>query len=331
MSTRTEKMLEEIRRRFSLIATDIEMDNKSSLYDRNSHMERYFKQILNAVYEINLVSTNLGISNYPAIDLKDSSRKIAYQVTSTNTKQKITNTIKTFFEHELEKEIDTLNFLVLKNIEGPKISTGREGGVDYEVITIFDLSRIIADLDDEKQIEEIYQVVMVEYIVEAVGTIGLKGGSPSNLTTFPRLLDQIGFDAEEHPNDIEKFGDEMEDFVKTLADLTVEQRTVLYELLIRCNTVSKDHKTVYISSKIVTVQFTAKENFVIGSLIDLDLIRVDEEFTADYRDRSKTALLLRFPSDVDVNIFAELKRFAGNNLDMLQKMIISLNFKCLTL
>ncbi|RMS11941.1 hypothetical protein ALP72_02282 [Pseudomonas coronafaciens pv. coronafaciens] len=331
MSTRTAKMLEDIRRRFALISADIEMDNKSSLYDRNSHMERYFKQILNAIYETNLVSTNLGISNYPAIDLKDATRRIAYQVTSTNTKQKITNTIKTFFENELEKEIDTLNFLILKNIEGPKISTGRQGNVDYEVNTIFDLSRIISDLDDEKQIEEIHQIVMVEYIVEAVGTIGVKTGAPTNLTTIPRLLEQIGFDAKEHYKDIERFGEEMESFVKALADLTTEQRTVLYELLVRCKTVPNDHKTVYITSKVVTVQFSEKENLVIGSLIDLGFIWVDQEFTVDHYDREKVALLLTFPSKVDVNIFAELKRFAENNQDLLQKMIISLNFRCLTL
>ncbi|KFE54038.1 hypothetical protein IV02_04635 [Pseudomonas syringae] len=324
-------MLEDIRRRFALISADIEMDNKSSLFDRNSHMERYFKQILNAVYETNLVSTNLGISNYPAIDLKDATRKTAYQVTSTNTKQKITNTIKTFFEHELEKEINTLNFLILKNIEGPSISTGRQGSVDYEVITIFDLSRIISDLNDEKQIEEIHQIVMVEYIVEAVGAIGVRAGAPTNLTTIPRLLEQIGFDAKEHYKDIETFGEEMEVFVKSLADLTIEQRTVLYELLVRCKTIEHDHKTVYITSKVVTVQFSEKENLVIGSLIDLGFIWVDQEFTVDHHDREKIALLLTFPSKVDVNIFAELKRFSENDQDLLQKMIISLNFKCLTL
>lgn len=324
-------MLEDIRRRFALISADIEMDNKSSLFDRNSHMERYFKQILNAVYETNLVSTNLGISNYPAIDLKDATRKTAYQVTSTNTKQKITNTIKTFFEHDLEKEINTLNFLILKNIEGPSISTGRQGCVDYEVITIFDLSRIISDLNDEKQIEEIHQIVMVEYIVEAVGAIGVRAGAPTNLTTIPRLLEQIGFDAKEHYKDIETFGEEMEVFVKALADLTIEQRTVLYELLVRCKTIEHDHKTVYITSKVVTVQFSEKENLVIGSLIDLGFIWVDQEFTVDHHDREKIALLLTFPSKVDVNIFAELKRFSENDQDLLQKMIISLNFKCLTL
>lgn len=331
MSTRTEQMLEDIRRRFSLIANDIEMDNKSSLYDRNGHMERYFKQILNAIYETNLVSTNLGISNYPAIDLKDATRKIAYQVTSTNTKQKITNTIKTLFEHELDKEIDTLNFLILKNIKGPKISTGSQANVNYEVITIFELSRIIADLDDEKQIAEIHQIVMVEYIVEAVGTIGVRAGAQSNLTTIPRLLDQIGFDAKQHFKDIETFGKEMEDFVKALADLTTSQRTILYELLLKCKTLPHDHKTVYITSKVVMVQFCEEEKLVIDSLIDLDFIRVDDEFTVNHYDREKVALLLRFPSEVDVNIFAELKRFANDDPDVLQKMIISLNFKCLTL
>lgn len=331
MSTRTEKMLEEIRRRFALISADIEMDNKSSLFDRNSHMERYFKQVLNAVYETNLVSTNLGISNYPAIDLKDAVGKIAYQVTATNTKQKITNTIKTFFEHELEKEIDTLNFLILRNIQGPKISSGTQANLDWEVITISDLSRIISDIDDETHISEIHQIVMLEYIVEETGAIGVKTGASYNLTSVQRLISQIGFDPKIEFEEINTFGQEVESFVKELAELTTEQRTVLYEMVYKSQTIAGDHKTVYITSNLVSVHFQGRESVVVDSLIDLDLVRIDQEFRVSSWDREITALVLRHGSVFDLNIFFELKKFAKNDQDLLQKMFISLDFSCLKL
>jgi|GEM_PF-2646717 len=331
MSTRTEKMLDEIRRRFSRIASDIEMDNKSSLYDRNSHMERYFKQVLNAVYEINLVSTNLGISNYPAIDLKDATRKIAYQVTATNTKQKIINTIKTFFKNELDKEVETLNFLILKSVEGPKISTGSERNVDYEVITIYDLSRIISDIDDEQKISEIHDIVMVEYIVDDNSAVGIRSGAKFNLTSIQRLIDQVGFDPKSEFEEIESYGNEVEAFVKELSELTVEQRTVLYEMVLRSQTIRGDHKTLYMSLSRVAVEFSDRERLVIDSLVDLDLIRVDREFSINYFEPEIGVLLLHHGSEFDSNIFSELKTFASNNPDLLQKMFISLNFSCLAL
>jgi len=324
-------MLDEIRRRFSRIASDIEMDNKSSLYDRNSHMERYFKQVLNAVYEINLVSTNLGISNYPAIDLKDATRKIAYQVTATNTKQKIINTIKTFFKNELDKEVETLNFLILKSVEGPKISTGSERNVDYEVITIYDLSRIISDIDDEQKISEIHDIVMVEYIVDDNSAVGIRSGAKFNLTSIQRLIDQVGFDPKSEFEEIESYGNEVEAFVKELSELTVEQRTVLYEMVLRSQTIRGDHKTLYMSLSRVAVEFSDRERLVIDSLVDLDLIRVDREFSINYFEPEIGVLLLHHGSEFDSNIFSELKTFASNNPDLLQKMFISLNFSCLAL
>lgn len=329
MSTRTEKMLGEIRRRFALIAADIEIDNKSSLYDRNSHMERYFKQILNAIYETNLVSTNLDISNYPAIDLKDAAGKIAYQITATNTKQKINNTIDTFFKHKLENEIDTLNFLILKNFQGPKISVGSKGTVNYEVITIFDLSRIIADLDDESKIAEIHEIVMVEYIVEATSSVGIKAGATFKLSGIGKLIQQVGFDATKDIDDIATFNDEFEAFVKELSGLSNSQRTILYELIYRCKTLVGDHTTVYITTNVVMAQFTDSDRILIDSLIDLDLIRLDREFTILSFEPEITVLLLRHGSAFDLNIFAELKRFANNEQDVLQKMFISLDFDCL--
>ena len=113
--------------------------------------------------------------------------------------------------------------------------------------------------------------------------------------------------------------------------MTTEQRTVLYEMVLRSQTIQSDHTTIYMSSSRVTVEFNERENLVINSLIDLDLVRVDREFTINYYEPEFVALVLHYGSEFDLNIFAELKKFANNNPDLLQKMFISLNFGCLTL
>ena len=224
-----------------------------------------------------------------------------------------------------------MNFLVLKNIQGPKISTGSQANVDYEVITIYDLSRIISDIDDEKKIAEIHDVVMVEYIVEATGAIGVKTGASYNLTSVQRLIKQIGFDSKKEFEEINTFGQEVEAFVKELAELTTEQRTILYEMVYKSQTIQNDPMTVYITSNLVAVHFKGRESLVVDSLIDLDLVRIDREFRVSSWEREITALVLRHGSVFDLNIFYELKKFANNDQDLLQKMFISLDFSCLKL
>lgn len=329
MSTRTEKMLEEIRSRLSRIATDIRMDNIAGLYDRNGHMERFFKQILNALYGLNLVSTNVKFSNYPAIDLKDATRRVAYQVTSTNTSQKITHTIDIFLKNGLDKEFDSLNFLILRDIEGPKMRSGSNTTVDYDIFTIYDLSRMISDLDDEAKISEIRDIVMIEYLVGDGSVINVKAGAKYNLTSIQRLIDQARLDPKSEFKEIEIYGNEVEEFVKELSNLTIEQRTVLYELVVKCELKNNDHKTIYLSSARAQVEFTARENLVINSLVDNGLVELDREFSVSHFDPEFVALVMRYPSELELNIFAELKKFAADDVDLLQKMLISLNFDCL--
>lgn len=329
MSTVTEKMLNEIRGRLSRIATDIRFDNISGLYDRNSHMERFFKQILNAIYDYNLVTTNLNISNYPAIDLKDASRRVAYQVTSTNSNQKINKTVKTFLDNDMGVEIDLLRFLILKDIDGPMVSKGSYTTMEYEVFTIYDLGRVISDLHDESKIKQIHEIVMIEYIVADGGAVGVKCNSSYKLSSIQGLIKQAGFDLVDEVDEIEVYKNEFESFVKILSGLTVEQRTTLYELVFKCQFVKNDHKTIYLSTSRLQAEFDSREKVVVDSLVDIGLIEVDREFSVNYVDPEIVALVMKCPSQLELNIFAELKIFANGDSDILQKMLISLNYDCL--
>lgn len=330
MSTVTEKKLEEIRARLSRIASDVKMDNVSGLYDRNSHMERFFKQVLNALHGYNLVSTNLNISNYPAIDLKDATRRIAYQVTSTNTIQKMKDTLKTFIDKKMEDDFDWLNFLFLTDSDtGKKLTNIGTTNVKYGVFSIYSLGRMISDLQDEKLISEIHDIIMTEYVVADGDKVAVKAPAKYNLTSIQRLINQAQFDQKNEFKEIETYVNEVEGFVKKLSNLTVEQRTMLYEVVLKCEFKPHSHTCIYISSKRVRVEFNKRENLVIDTLIDLGLIWVDQEFSVSYDEPEITALVMNYKSYFDLNIFAELKTFAGDDPDLLQKMLISLNFDCL--
>ena len=101
------------------IAQKITESNKHNLTDINIICEEVFGQILNRLFEINLIAISLEINrNFPAVDLIDYDNKIAYQVTTQDTKEKINHTIEVFNRHtEIFDKVDELNILFLKKVD----------------------------------------------------------------------------------------------------------------------------------------------------------------------------------------------------------------------
>lgn len=97
--------------------------NSISKYDINIHAENALIPILNVVFDLNLKNLNsTRNSNYPAIDLADFEKRVAIQVTSTNTNQKINDTLRKFQKNSLEEEFDVLyTYLLVDKIKNPKI------------------------------------------------------------------------------------------------------------------------------------------------------------------------------------------------------------------
>lgn len=63
------------------------------LFDLNRYLEDFFKDILNIVYGYKLKNLNEDRSNNPGLDLGDEAAKVAFQVTSTKTSDKINKTL----------------------------------------------------------------------------------------------------------------------------------------------------------------------------------------------------------------------------------------------
>lgn len=112
---KSELMYKTISDELAKIKNLIDVDNNINLNDRNIFLEDIIANILNIIYELSLLNTNLDISNYPSIDLKDEKSKVAVQVTTNVNHCKIQNTLNSFLEKEYNEKYATLYIVVFEN------------------------------------------------------------------------------------------------------------------------------------------------------------------------------------------------------------------------
>ena len=98
--------------RFAYIRNVIELSNSENLTSINIYAENFFRDLLNIAFGYDLKNLNIDESNTAAIDLGDSKKKIAFQVTATGGKSKITKTLKKFCEKDLQADFDRLIVLI---------------------------------------------------------------------------------------------------------------------------------------------------------------------------------------------------------------------------
>ena len=70
----------------------IDSENSLNLNNKNIFLEDIMANIFNMLYDLSLINTNLSISNYASIDLHDTYKKIAIQVTTNVSRKKIQDT-----------------------------------------------------------------------------------------------------------------------------------------------------------------------------------------------------------------------------------------------
>lgn len=106
----------ELRDVVSRIITQVNLATKQGLLDVNLTLEDAMIPILREVYQLpKLINLNAKQKNYPGIDLGDEFDRIAFQVTSTNTLEKVKKTLKVFLEQGFESNFDELYILMLSD------------------------------------------------------------------------------------------------------------------------------------------------------------------------------------------------------------------------
>lgn len=111
--------------------------------DLNKHCEDFVKEIFNITYDLKLVNLNEKSANFPGLDLGDEKNKIAFQITSTKTGDKV--------DHTLEQCIDKKHYNTYKSIN-VFILTSKQTSYSLKTITTphftFDVNDNIKDFDD---------------------------------------------------------------------------------------------------------------------------------------------------------------------------------------
>lgn len=110
-----EILIKEIIDELSILKYKIESLAELNLYDANVIYEYHIKEILNILYDWELINSNQNNRNSPAIDLEDVENSIAVQVTSTSKKVKIQDTLSKFFSNNLDSSFRTLFVFILGN------------------------------------------------------------------------------------------------------------------------------------------------------------------------------------------------------------------------
>ena len=102
-----------IKQSLARFSSEVEISNQNSHYDINIHSEYLLVSLLNLVFNYRLVNANQIKKNYPAVDLVDIENRVAFQITSSQTRKKISDTLESFIKNDLYKEFDDLYILFL--------------------------------------------------------------------------------------------------------------------------------------------------------------------------------------------------------------------------
>lgn len=112
---RREQYIKQIAAQLSRFQEELKLNNAASLFDANHTAEDFICGLLNLVYGCQLKNENHRRKNSPAVDLTDSQNRIAVQVTSDNSRDKIQATIDRFIRHGLYRDYDRLFVFLLSN------------------------------------------------------------------------------------------------------------------------------------------------------------------------------------------------------------------------
>ncbi len=110
-----QELIVKIKQKLSEISTEIQFAVKANLLDFNCILEDILIPLLNELLDSNLQNTNRQKSNFPGIDLLDRNKKVGFQVTSDSSASKIKETINKIVSNNLDKEINELFFIIIRN------------------------------------------------------------------------------------------------------------------------------------------------------------------------------------------------------------------------
>ncbi len=140
--------------------------NSNGEFSINIHAENILIKVLNEIYSCNLQNVNYEEGKtYPSIDLRDKSKRIAIQVTSTSDLKKIKHTLSKFIENKLHKEYDKLYIFIITQKQSKydqlKIDIVQNGVFKFKVSDIIDRTDIYTELNSQNDLDKINKICVL--------------------------------------------------------------------------------------------------------------------------------------------------------------------------
>lgn len=175
-----------IEEKLQLLGLRIAKRGKLNLLELNIHSETFFADLLNNLFNYELVNLNVFKQNVEGIDLVDNKNKVIAQVSSTSTKQKVESSLKkkifvTYTNHRFKfisiaKDAENLKQTSFVNPHGALFTP-----VD-DIIDINTILKVVLNLSIDKQ-KQLY-----EFIKKELGTEINVVGVDTNLATIINIL-----------------------------------------------------------------------------------------------------------------------------------------------
>lgn len=233
------KYFEEILMYLSVLRYIFKSRSKMGLYDLNKKAEPFFRQLINLTYFWDLQNLNTIQTNYPAIDLGDTVKRVCVQVTAENKSSKIKNTINKFVEKQLYKSYERIIILILTEKKNYTANFDTGGFFSFDaandIIDIDDLLSAIENLDIEL-LEKINNYLSKE-LSSVVRLFADKGSILSQIPVFSGIkpleskafFEYLGLTDEE----LEQGKIEVLSLYEKLASLSKRSREYLFLLIDR--------------------------------------------------------------------------------------------------
>lgn len=202
--------LKRVKKRLLEMADAIHINNKNNLTDINVICEEIFGQILNKLYDINLVSLSAEVSGtFIAVDLVDYGKRVAYQITSQNSRKKVDTTLKKFNDSGLYRNIDELYFLILSSHEHTYKGTDticlKNGKKFSYTKNVMNFNKLISEIERKNEIKNGFIVDVYECISMVYDSGRLKYFSIVNETEL--LMRTAIYDLDETKSWTKGYGD----------------------------------------------------------------------------------------------------------------------------
>lgn len=155
-------LIDDIIHMLSMLRSKVELSGTLNLLSINIHCENFYRDLLNTLYDINLVNSNFSEQNSASIDLIDIEAKIAYQVTSDASLAKAKKTVDKFIEYKIHEKIEKLIILNILHRKNHTDSSYNVGDFSFDlknnIIDHREIVKLIGNLEITK-LQKVHELV----------------------------------------------------------------------------------------------------------------------------------------------------------------------------